>query len=74
MMMKRYGRLDQPLQKSLFKPFRFPPNVFPNLMRVIELARIEEQNPALITFNVHRIQTVERTLLSTPVIPDLIFI
>src|ERR1035437_335186 len=53
MMMKRDRRLDQPLQKSLLHPFRFPPDVFPNLMRVIELARIEEPNPPVIAVSVH---------------------
>ena len=51
--MKRDRGLDQSLQKSLLDPFRFPPHVFPNLMRVIELARIEEPNAPVITIRVH---------------------
>jgi hypothetical protein len=54
MMMKRDRRLDEPLQKSLLRPLRFPPHVLPNLMRVVELARIEEPNPPLIAVDVGR--------------------
>jgi hypothetical protein len=53
MVMKCDRRLNQPLQKSFLHPFRLAPHVFPNLMGVIELARIEEPNPALITVGVH---------------------
>ncbi len=48
MMMKCDGSLDQSLQKSFFQAVRFPPDVFPNFMGVVELARIEMANPPMI--------------------------
>lgn len=48
-MMKRDRCLDQALQEFLFQTRGFPPYVFPNLMRVIELLLVEEPYAALVS-------------------------
>jgi len=50
MMMQRHRSLNQPLQESLLHPMRLPPHIFPNLVRVIELPRIEVPNPHPVPF------------------------
>src|SRR5450755_3815922 len=48
MMMQSHRRLNQSLQKSFLDAVRFAPDVFPDLMRVVEFARIEVANAQLI--------------------------
>jgi len=52
MMMQCNGSLNQTLQKLLFRTVSFPPHIFPNFVRVEEVALIEELNPALISVHV----------------------
>src|ERR1700726_1660358 len=47
-MMQRHRCLNQALQELLLYPRRLPPNILPNLMRVIKLPRIKQPNSALI--------------------------
>ncbi len=53
MMMKRDGNLNQSLQKLLFRPARFTPHVFPNLVRVEKMPLVEQPNPAPVAVFMH---------------------
>ncbi len=53
MMMKGDRGLDEALQECFFQSLRFAPNVLPNFVGIIELARIEEANASMIAVHVH---------------------
>jgi len=53
MMMKCDGRLDEALQELFFHTFGFAPYVFPDFMGVIEFARVEQADSAVIAVGVH---------------------
>lgn len=54
MMMKRYCNLNQSLQELLLGTCRFPPYIFPDLMRVEKLLLVEQPDAAPITILMHR--------------------
>jgi hypothetical protein len=53
MMMKCDGRLDEALQELFFHTFGLAPYVFPDFMGVIEFARVEQADSAVIAIGVH---------------------
>ena len=52
-MMKRDRNLNEPLQKLLFTPVRFPPHIFPNFMGFVEFLVIEQPNSATVSVRIH---------------------
>ncbi len=53
MMMESNRGLNQALEKSLLWTTRLSPHVFPDFMRIKEMALVEKPNPTMIRAHIH---------------------